>query len=113
MTEHITLVGLAVSLLGTLIVSTWRFASLATKLTSTIEMLEAKVSRVEAGLVLLDLLPELRLRVEQNANVISRFSSEWPRISSRLDVIEHAIKHSREMRAVLMGRGSRPDMENE
>jgi hypothetical protein len=115
MHDSITLIGLAASLLGTLVVSTWRFASLATKLTATIEKLEEKVERVEAGLVTLEKLPELRIKVDQLDAMLSKISSEFPRLVSRCDVLELAIKHSREMRAVLVNNrpGSKPDLEDE
>lgn len=105
---------LAATLLGTLVVSTWRFASLASKLTSTIEKLEEKVARVERGLDALEHLPELRIKVSQVEGIVQRLASEWPKLAARCDVMEHAIKHSREMRAVLMNaRGSRPDIDEE
>lgn len=114
MHDSITIIGLAASLLGTLIVSTWRFSALATKLTSTIEKLEEKVARVERGLDSLEHLPELRIKVSQVEGIVQKLSSEWPKLAARCDVMEHAIKHSREMRAVLMqGRGSRPDIDEE
>ena len=112
MHDSVTIIGLAASLLGTLIVSTWRFAALATKLTSTIEKLEEKVERVEAGLVALEKLPELRVKVDQIDAMMSKLSSEFPRLAARCDVNELAIKHSREMRAITTGRGSRPDLED-
>lgn len=114
MHDSITIIGLAASLLGTLIVSTWRFSALATKLTSTIEKLEEKVARVERGLDSLEHLPELRIKVSQVEGIVQKLASEWPKLAARCDVMEHAIKHSREMRAVLMNaRGSRPDIDEE
>ncbi len=108
--ESVAIIALAASLLGTLLVSTWRFASLAMKLTTTIERLEDKVSRVEAALEALEHMPELRIKVDQLEAFCARFSSWMPRAQSQLDVHESKILSLRQFRRVTP---SQPDLEGD
>lgn len=105
--EYIALIGLAGSLLATLIVSTWKFSSLASKLLATVQQLERKDAELEARTKAIDTLPAMDVRLghlEQNHSLI-------PALSSRVTTLEEQVKHSKEMRQVLL-RQSRPDNED-
>lgn len=107
MSEHHALISLAITLLGTLIVSTWRFSSLATKLLESGRRREEKEKQVDERLARLDLLPELVTRVghlEKNHSLI-------PKLESRLSVVETRVQHSAEMRRAMFR--SRPDESEE
>lgn len=97
MTHDTALVGLALSLLGTLIVSTWRFASLATKLSATVQRLEDKEKEQDIRLRNLDLIPGFDIRIAH----LEKHHSLIPKAMSRLEVLEAHAQHSKEMRQVL------------
>ncbi len=108
MSDHHALLALVITLLGTLVLSTWRFASLATSLTGTIHNLEKKDAELEARIKVLDTIPALAQRVgqiEQNHSIV-------PAALSRILVLEQQSLHSKEMRRVLM-RQSQPDKETD
>lgn len=105
MHESLGLVTLAVSLLGTLIVSTWRFSSLAATLLESIRQLQRKDEELDARLKALDSIPQLETRVgylEKNHSII-------PRIAGDVEVLKTQAQHSKEMRRVFLR--SRPDEE--
>jgi len=107
MTEHHALISLAMTLLGALVVSTWRFSSLATKLLEAVRRLEDKERQQDERLKVLDAVPELVTRVghlEKNHSLI-------PKLESRTAVLEARQQHSAEMRRVMMR--SRPDADEE
>ncbi len=108
MSDHHSLLALVVALLGTLIVSTWRFASLATSLTGTIHNLEKKDAELEARIKVLDTVPMLAQRTDQ----LEKNHSLIPGAMSRILVLEQKAQHSKEMRQVLM-RQSQPDKEDD
>ncbi len=106
MSDHHALLSLAVTLLGALIVSTWRGASLSAKLLAAVQSLEEKDRKQDERLARLDEVPINRQRIEhleRNHSLIPKLFARVETIETKLDLY---IKHSREMRAV---RQSRPD----
>lgn len=105
--EHIALLGLAVTLLGTLVVSTWRFSSLATKLLSAVQRLEEKDKAQDAQIQLVNEIPAMKVTLD----TATKHLSLVPQIMSRLSVVETQQKHSTEMRRLQFR--SRPDTEDD
>ena len=108
--ESVAIIGLAVSLIGTLLVSTWRLSALATQMKAENERLASRVAQYEAKSAALDKVAMLEMQIAQQSSVIGRMSSEWPRALGRISVLEEKAQHSKEMRA--MARASRPDLED-
>ncbi len=81
MTENTTMVSLSVTLLGALLVSTWRFASLASTLTATVSKLEKKAES-------LDMIPLLMRRLEQVEILQAKHNSVFPKFTTDLRVLE-------------------------
>ncbi len=106
--EMVGLLGLAVTLLGIVVASTWRFSALASSLTEAVRRLDEKEKAQDERLKLLDGIPAMQLEVEH----IKRNHSLIPKHESRLVALEQAAKFSKEWRR-LSGRGSRPDVEDE
>lgn len=101
--EHIALLSLAGTLLTTLVVSTWRFSAIQTRMLEANRRLEEKEKQQDERLKLLDAIPEMRTaqaHLEKNHSLI-------PKLESRVAVLETKAEHSREMRA--QWRQSRPD----
>ncbi len=105
--EYISLVGLSVTLLGTLIVSTWRFSALASKLLAAVQKLEEKEREQDSRIKALDDIPAMRVELGH----LTKNHSLIPQLVSRVSVLEAGAQHSKEMRAAL--RRSRPNFEDE
>lgn len=109
MTVNWAVVSLAITLLGVLIGSTWRFAALSAKLLAAVTALEEKDRKQDERLARLDDVPINRQRIEQlekNHSLIPKLFAAQGQLAERLDMY---MKHSAEMRKV--GRGSKPDLE--
>jgi hypothetical protein len=77
--EHVSLLALAVSLLGTLVVSTWRFSSVAATLLESIRHLQKKNDDTDVRLKALDLVPQIETRVsflEKNYASVNRLTND-------------------------------------
>lgn len=101
---------LAGTLLGVVITSTWRFSSLATKLTDTISQLETKARDLEKRdeelkekYATIDRVPTLEFRISQ----IESMQQHVPKIMSQVATLEAKAEFSKEMRC------SRPNIKNE
>lgn len=105
--ETVGLLALAVTLLGTVLASTWRFSSLASKLLASVEHQEARDTETKQELKVLRDIPAMR----QDIEYLKKNHSMIPRLESRLVAVEQAAKFSKELRAM---RGvSRPDTDEE
>lgn len=102
------LLGIAITLLGVVITSTWKLASLATSLTKMLETVEKKESELEVRIKQLDDVPKLTMRIDH----VEKNHSLIPKAFERITVLEEKAKHSKEMRRVLL-RQSRPDKEDD
>jgi hypothetical protein len=101
LTVAIGMLGLAGTLLGVVITSTWRFSSLATKLTDTISQLQAKAKDLETKdeeikgkYIILDKVPNLEFRIAQ----LETLHGNIPGILSRVAVLETQAQFSKELR---------------
>lgn len=103
----IALVSLSVTLLGTLIVSTWRFSGLATKLLAAVQRLEEKEKEQDTKLSLLNDIPVMKSEMEH----LKKNHSMIPHIASEVRVLQEKAQFSKEMRQIRMG--SRPDDDND
>lgn len=101
--EAVALLALSVTLLGTLLVSTWRFSSLVASLTATVARLEAKEQAQDARLTLLDRIPLL----EADLASLRKNASLVPKMHAEVEVLKAKADFSRELRAV--SRASRHD----
>lgn len=101
----IALVTLSITLLGTLVVSTWRFSSLATKLLAAVQRLEDKEKEQDTKLSRLDDIPILRSELEH----VKKNYSLIPRLEGDIRVLQEKAQFSKEMR---QSRGSRPDIDD-
>jgi hypothetical protein len=102
--ESIALLSLAGLWLASLLVSTWRFSSLATKLLHAVQRLEDKEKEQDSRIRSLDAIP----RIEQRLEFIEKHHSLIPRLDSRLAVVEARVNSIKAMRSPW---GSRPDTE--
>jgi hypothetical protein len=102
--EMMGLLGLAVTLLGVVVTSTWKFSALASKLLTAVNHQREDAAEMKARLKALELIPQLELRMGQ----LERNHSLIPKIDARLVAVEQAVKFSKELRT--MRRGSRPDV---
>ncbi len=109
------LITLAISLLGTVIVTTWRSSAVTTGLRMMVEQLDKRIAEqkidqaksiaeFEEKHEALKAIPELLARMSQ----VERNHSLIPKALDRVLVLEEAVKHSKEMRAVVLRR-SRPE----
>lgn len=105
--EHIALLTLAATLLGTLVVSTWRFSSLASKLLVAVEQLQRKDTELEGRLKALDEIPSMRVEIGH----LVKNHSLIPALQSRVSVLETQAKHSKEWRREILR--SRPDTDED
>lgn len=94
--ELVGLLGLAGALLATVLASTWRFSSLASKLLAAVQQLERKDVELEARLKALDAVPQISLRVD----LIEKNTYLIPDLSQRVKVLETKAEFSKEMRAL-------------
>lgn len=102
--EHIALIGLAITLLGTVVA-----AGITTgKLLSVVSSLQEKEKQQDERLKLLDLIPEIRSELSH----VSKNHSLIPKLMGDIEVLKAQQQHSREMRGVLL-RQSRPDIDEE
>lgn len=101
------LLGLGISLLGTLVVSTWRLASLASRLLAATERNDASARELKERTAKLDSLPV----IEQRLSHLEKNHSLIPKAMARLDVIEAKLEHSKEMRRAMYR--SRPEVDEE
>lgn len=85
--EHIALITLSGTLLATLVVQTWRFSALATRLLTAVQRLEDKEKEQDGRLRLLDEIPAIRSSVAH----LERNHSLIPRLETRLGVLEERI----------------------
>lgn len=99
----IGLVTLSASLLGTLIVSTWKFSSLSTKLLTAVQRLEDKEKEQDSKLSRLDAIPLLQSEMEH----VKKNYSLIPRLEGDVRVLQEKAQFSKEMRARI---GSRPEI---
>ncbi len=102
--EHMSLVGLSITLLGTLSVSTWRFSALASKLLAAVQKLEEKEREQDSRIKALDDIPAIRVELGH----LTKNHSLIPRLESRISVLEASAQHSKEIRALQLRR-SRPE----
>jgi hypothetical protein len=100
------LASIVATLLGALIVLTWRSATLATKLLEAVKAGEERDAKIEARLARLDILPTLAADVDY----MKKNHSLIPELVSRVRVLETRAEFSKEMRAATLRR-SRPDIE--
>lgn len=101
----IALVTLSVTLLGTLIVSTWRFSSLATNLLAAVQRLEEKEKEQDSKLARLDSIPRLESEVEH----VKKNYSLIPRLEGDIRVLQEKAQFSKEMRRM----GSKHDIDKD
>lgn len=101
--EVLGLIGLAITLLGVVVTSTWRFSSLASKLLAAVDQQRADAAEVKAQIKALEKIPQHDLRINQ----LEALMSNVPKHESRIVALEQAAKFSKEWRR--LGRGSRPD----
>jgi hypothetical protein len=97
------LVTLSVTLLGTLIVSTWRFSSLATKLLAAVQRLEEKEKEQDTKLSLLNDIPVMKSEMDH----MMKNHSLIPHLMGEVRVLQEKAQFSKEMRHIRLG--SRPD----
>jgi hypothetical protein len=110
MKPDLTLITLAFSLLGTLIVAVWRFASLAATLLSTIAELKVQNAAQDARMKLFDDLAQEHMKMSTELEYLKKNHSLLPKIMSRLEVIEVKVLSVDRWR--WQGRGSVPDKED-
>lgn len=101
------LMGLAGTLLGVIIASTWRFSALASKLLSAYEHQNEKTEAVEKRLGALEAIPGHEIRIGQ----LEKNHSLIPKLENRVVAVEQAVNFSKEWRR--LNRGSRPDTEDD
>lgn len=101
--EMLGLLGLAATLLGTVVASTWRFSALASKLLAAYEQQRETSAEIKHQLQALEKIPTIELRVSQ----LERTLSMIPRLENRVVAVEQAVNFSKEWRR--LNRGSRPD----
>lgn len=107
--EHdIAVFTLAVTLLGTVVVSTWRFSSLASTLLAAVKRLETKETQQDERIKLLDEIPAMRNELAH----VTKNHSLIPGLLADVKVLQAGAKHSGEMRQVLL-RQSRPDKDED
>lgn len=92
---------LAGTLLGVVVTSTWRFSSLATKLTETISHLQVKATELEKKdeelkqkYQLIDKIPNIEFRLDTQEKLLSNI----PNVISRVTVLEARAEFSKELR---------------
>ncbi len=107
--EMLGLLGLAVTLLGVVITSTWRFSGLASKLLAAIEQQRADAAEVKTQLKALEKIPQHEMRIGQ----VELITANVPKLTERVLILEQARKFSKEHKLRIPGRGSRPDNDNE
>jgi len=105
----LTLITLAFSLLGTLVVAVWRFSGLASKLLSAIAELKEKDSALETRLKVLDEMAQSQMKTATELEFLKKNHSLFPKILSRLEVLEVKVLSVDRWR--WQGRGSVPDKE--
>jgi len=94
--HDLALVALSVSLLGTLIVSTWRFSSLSTRLLEAVKRLEDKEKEQDTKLSRLDDIPTMKTELEH----VKKNHSLIPKLEGDIRVLQAQVQHSKEMRAI-------------
>ena len=109
--EYIALLTLTVGLLGTIIASTWKFSSLASKLLTAVTELKEKAKEHDAQIKLLNDIPTIRRDVDQTRDTASKCLSLLPKLEQRIVVIETQQKHSKEWRREVFR--SRPEREDD
>ena len=109
MSEHVGIIGLAATMLVTLVTTTWRFSSVVALLKQQGDAQREQSAKLERRLETLDRVPLIEQRIAHLETSMSRVVSDYPRMSSRIDVLEVNQKHSKEHR-LLLARGSRPDI---
>jgi hypothetical protein len=77
----------------------WKLSGLASMLTQTIASHKEDIVAMKQGLDALKLLPVIETRVSQLETVVSKFSSIYPTMKARLDVLESKVVSLREMRS--------------
>lgn len=103
------LLGLAVTLLGSLVLMVWRFAALATTLSVTIAELKKELGELKRGLEAIGELPVLKRQVTQLEEMVKKLASIFPKYDSRIAVLEtKALSTADKFRAISK---SRPDPE--
>jgi len=91
------------TLLAALVTTTWRFSSLATKLTDTVKQLQQKDDELKNKFEIIEKVPGVEFRVEQ----LEELYSHIPNLLSRVAVLEAKAEFSKEMRQ------SKPKLEKE
>jgi hypothetical protein len=109
--DYLVLLGLAGTVLVTLLGAVWHTAALSTQLKVAVKALEDADKEQKERSSRLEDIPDHARRLGQ----LERLQSLFPKVVSRVDVMEKAAelraKHSREMHQVRSG--SRPDIEEE
>lgn len=98
------LIGLAVTLLGALVVSVWRFSALATTMSATVDNLKEDLLEVRRVLDDLKSVPVLSQKVQQLEDAVRKLSSVWPKQESRLAVLEQRANSTDKFRAASLSR---------
>lgn len=104
MTENTALISLSLTLLGTLLVSTWRFASLASTLTVTVTKLEKKSDALDAIPIMVRRLEQVEMLVAKHNSMIPRMTTDMKVLEGDLKVVQSKVVSLREMRAVQRSR---------
>lgn len=107
--EMLGLLGLAVTLLGVVVTSTWRFSALASKLLAAIDQQRADAAEVKAQLKAIEKIPQHEMRIGQLETITGTFS----KVADRVLILEQARKFSKEHKLRIPGRGSRPDNDDD
>jgi len=122
------IIALAVSLLGTIIVTTWRGAKMSGVLESAIKRLDEQVAALGTKTQAIESIPLLLARVDMAEKVVTAVVSDlksirpsFARIETEIDNLKQRVQgHSGELRAVRVPTGpefrpvrrpSRPDTE--
>jgi len=82
----IGLITLAIALLGTLIVSVWRFSALATTLSLAVSNLKEDIREIRTSVESIKSIPVLEQRMTQIEKVVEALASVRPKSASHHDL---------------------------
>jgi hypothetical protein len=91
MKPDLTLITLAFSLLGTLVVAVWRFSTLAATLLGAIAELKERSSAQDARLKMIDDMAQAQMKIATEIEFLKKNHSVFPKLMSRIDVLESKV----------------------
>lgn len=95
------LIGLAITLLGALVVSVWRFSALATTLNLTVHELKEDLAEVRRMLDQVKEIPVIQRDIATLKDALAKLTSWFPKQDSRLSVLEERVFSLKGFRARL------------